>query len=160
MNSQGNSTRHSDKALSLFACNFHCSQAVIAAFADECGISEEQALKLGGCLGSGMRKGEVCGACTGALVVLGLLYGQTKAIDLESRRIANKVNDLMMDRFAQANGSYLCKDLLQCDISTPDGVQYARDNNLFTDFCPRMVQSAVDIIESIISENDYKRSEL
>jgi len=57
---------HKEKALQLFADKFHCSQAVLAAFADECGITEEQALKLGACFGSGMRKGEVCGACTGA----------------------------------------------------------------------------------------------
>ncbi|MDD5934418.1 MAG: C-GCAxxG-C-C family (seleno)protein [Clostridiales bacterium] len=38
---------------------FYCSQAVLAAFAEECGISEVQALKLGSCFCSGMRKGEV-----------------------------------------------------------------------------------------------------
>ena len=38
---------HKEKALQLFADKFHCSQAVLAAFAGECGITEEQALKLG-----------------------------------------------------------------------------------------------------------------
>lgn len=42
----------------------------VIGYADECGLTEEQALKLGGCFGDGMRKGEVCGACTGALLVL------------------------------------------------------------------------------------------
>ena len=45
---------HKEKALQLFVDKFHCSQAVLAAFADECGITEEQALKLGACFGSGM----------------------------------------------------------------------------------------------------------
>ena len=157
MSLQKNHTSHSDRARNLFSSNFHCSQAVIAAFADECGVTEQQALKMGGCLGSGMRKAEVCGACTGALVVLGLLYGQSEADDLVSRKKANMVNDMMMDRFAQSNGSYLCKDLLHCDISTPEGLQYARDNNLFTEFCPRMVQSAVNILEDIISETDNSK---
>ena len=37
-----------------------------------------------------MRKGEVCGACSGALLVLGLKYGQCKKDDLDSRTIANQ----------------------------------------------------------------------
>ena len=143
---------HKEKAVELFGKGFHCSQAVLAAFAEECGITEEQALKLGACFGSGMRKGEVCGACTGALMVLGLLYGQYDIEDKESRLRANEANVRMMEYFAQKNGSYICNELLGCDIRTPEGVQYARDNKLFTEFCPKMVANAVDVLEQIISE--------
>lgn len=144
---------HKEKALQYFSDKFHCSQAVLAAFAPELGITEEQALKLGACFGAGMRKGEVCGACTGALMVLGLMYGQSDKDDLESRIRTNKVNVEMMDRFAQKCGSYNCNELLGCDIRTPEGVQYARDNNLFTEFCPQMVANAVDVLEEIIRNN-------
>ena len=144
---------HKEKALSYFSEKFHCSQSVLAAFADECGLTEEKALKLGACFGGGMRKGEVCGACTGALMVLGAVYGQSDSSDIDSRMLANKVNDEMMERFAEKCGSYICNDLLKCDISTPEGAEYARDNNLFTEFCPVMVANAVDILEEIIKEN-------
>ncbi len=143
---------HEEKALKYFNEKFHCSQSVLAAFADECGLSEEQALKMGACFGGGMRKGEVCGACTGALMVLGSLYGQYDRTDMESRMKANEVNDKMMNRFADRCGSYLCKDLLKCDISTKEGAEYAVKNNLFTEFCPKMVKTAVEILEQIISE--------
>ena len=86
---------HKEKALNYFSQQLHCSQAVLAAFAEECGITEEQALKLGSCFGGGMRKGEVCGAVTGALMALGLLYGQKNAGDAEGRQTSNKVNDLI-----------------------------------------------------------------
>ena len=59
-------------------------------------------------------------ACTGALMVLGSLYGQCNQDDIESRLLANEVNDKMMDRFAQVCGSYRCNDLLGCDISTSE----------------------------------------
>ena len=124
---------HKEKALMYFGKKFHCSQAVLAAYAEECGISEVQALKLGACFGSGMRKGEVCGACTGALMVLGLMYGQYDETDTMSRQVANEVNDKMMNRFAEVCGSYICNDLLKCDMSTKEGVEYALDNNLFTE---------------------------
>ncbi len=141
-----------EKALDYFSRGFHCSQAVLAAYADQCGLSEEQALKLGACFGSGMRKGEVCGACSGALMVLGSLYGQVRLSGEESRRVENEVNDRMMKGFEEACGSCLCREILGCDISTPEGKQYARQNNLFKERCPRLVAGAVDVLEEIIGE--------
>ncbi|MCQ2579949.1 MAG: C-GCAxxG-C-C family protein [Treponemataceae bacterium] len=143
---------HKEKALDYFGRKFHCSQAVLAAFADECGLTETQALKLGACFGSGMRKGEVCGACTGALMVLGAMFGQYDKADEKSRQTANEVNDKMMNRFKEKCGSYLCNDLLKCDIATKEGIDFALKNSLFTEFCPKMVANAVDIAEEIIAE--------
>ena len=143
---------HKEKALQYFSDKFHCSQSVLAAFAPELGLTEEQALKLGACFGSGMRKGEVCGACTGALMVLGLMYGQSDKDDLESRMRANKVNVEMMNGFAEKNGSYICNELLGCDIRTEEGVKEAREKGLFTEFCPKMVACAVDVLEEIIQK--------
>ena len=141
---------HVGEALKLFDEKFHCSQAVFAAFSEEYGVSKEDALKIGGCFGSGMRKGEVCGACTGALMVLGLKYGKSEKDDTESKIQSDIVCDEFLDTFEKENGSYICNDLLGCDISTKEGVQYALDNNLFTDFCPQMVESAVIITENIL----------
>ncbi len=148
---------HKEKALELFSRKFHCSQAVLAAFAGDCGLTEKQALMLGSCFGSGMRRGEVCGACVGALMVLGALYGQYDKSDPGSRERANEVNDKMMDGFSAVSGSYICNDLLKCDISTPEGAACAMEHNLFTDFCPQMVANAVDVLERIIAEQDAKR---
>lgn len=145
-----------EKALEYFNRKFHCSQAILAAYADKCGLTEEQALKLGGCFGGGMRRGEVCGACTGALMVLGALYGQSDEFALHDRELANRVNDEMMNRFSKEWGSYLCRDILECDISTEEGVQYARENNLFTELCPRVVASAADLLEGVIQERESK----
>ena len=148
------STVKKETALRCFADHLHCSQSVLAAFSEECGITEEMAFRLGSCFGSGMRRGNVCGACAGALMVLGLMYGETRAGDPEGRQRTNALNDLMMDRFSEANGTCICNELLGCDVRTPEGVQYARDNHLFTEFCPKMVASAVEILERILSERE------
>ena len=66
------------EAVELFNGKYLCSQAVFAAFAEELGLEKKQALKIGACFGSGMRKGEVCGACSGALMALGLKFGDYK----------------------------------------------------------------------------------
>lgn len=143
---------HEEKALSYFQDKFHCSQSVLAAYAEEFGLTEEQALKIAYCLNSGMRKGEVCGACSGALLVLGMKYGQCKKDDLESRARANQKTIEFLERFKEENGSYICNDLLGCDISTAEGIQYAMEHNSFTDVCPKMVASAVRILEDMEGE--------
>ena len=70
---------NAERAVELFGQRFMCSQAVFAAFAEELGVSEAQALKIGGCFGAGMMKSEVCGACTGALMALGARYGRARS---------------------------------------------------------------------------------
>ncbi len=134
-----------DEAVELFEGSYLCSQAVFAVFSEEFGISKEDAFKIGACFGSGMRQGEVCGACTGALMALGLKYG-------ESKQKCDEVSDRFFKEFKKENGSFICRDILECDISTPEGVKYARDKNLFKEFCPKMVASAVKITEKIMDD--------
>lgn len=131
-------------AVDLFLDKYVCSQAVFAAFSEDMGISKEDALKIGACFGSGMRKGEVCGACAGALMALGLKYG-------ESKEKSNEVCEMFLDEFKKENSSYICRDLLDCDISTPEGVEYALKKNLFNEICPKMVESAAIITEKILN---------
>lgn len=141
---------HIRKAKELFEQRYHCSQAVLAAFAVELGLTEKQALKLGGCFGGGMCKGEVCGACTGALMALGMKYGQCELDDLNSRIKTNDVTVKFLEQFRKENGSYICRELLGCDLGTAEGKEYAIKHNLFAEFCPQMVVSAVKILEKII----------
>ena len=143
---------HVEKSLELFESKFNCAQAVFASFSKELGLDDKQALKIGGCFGSGMRKGEVCGACTGALMVLGLKYGQSEVGDMESKLKSDDICVKFLEKFESLNGSYICNDLLNCDIRTKEGVEYAIENNLFTEVCPKMVESATLIVEELIDE--------
>lgn len=140
---------HYEKAKELFG-HYLCSQAVLAAFADELDLTEKQALKVGACFGSGMCKGEVCGACSGALMVIGMKYGQCEPDDSDSRVKTNELTKKFLEQFREENGSYICNELLGCDLATPEGVEYAREHKLFTEFCPEMVVSAAKIVEQLI----------
>ncbi len=132
-----------EEAVQLFEDGYVCSQAVFAAFSEDFGLPKEQALKIGACFGSGMRKAEVCGACTGALMALGLKYGEDKAK-------SNETCEKFLDEFEKENGSIICRDLLECDISTKEGVEKAVSNNLFKEICPKMVESATKIANDIL----------
>ena len=133
------------EAVKLFEEGYVCSQAVFAAFSPDLGLEKEQALKIGACFGSGMRKGEVCGACTGALMALGLKYGHSK-------EKSNEACKRFLDEFKNENGTYICNELLGCDIKTKEGVEFAVENRLFKEICPKMVESAAKITKEIIEE--------
>ena len=129
----------------MFEDGYVCSQAVFGVFCEEFGLSKNDAFKIAACFGSGMRQAEVCGACTGALMAIGLKYG-------EDKKTCDRLSNRFFEEFRKENGSFICRDLLECDISTPEGVKYALYNNLFKEFCPKMVASAVKITEKIFDD--------
>ena len=85
----------------------NCCQAVLVAFADEAGRSEEDLLRLGSGFGSGMGTMEVpCGALVGAIKVSSLLSEKGAAM-AASRAI--------MPRFKELCGATICRDLKGID---------------------------------------------
>ncbi len=141
------------KAVELFEHRFMCSQAVFAAFAEQFGITEKQALQIGACFGGGMSKAEVCGACAGALMVLGMKYGQFDENDLESRAAESAKASEFLEEFKKRKGSYICREILGCDISTDEGKSYARSNGLYGKYCTEMVRTAAEIVAGMLGED-------
>lgn len=141
---------HTETALGIFSQQMHCSQAVLAAFAEELGLTAEQALRLGGGFGGGMCKGEVCGACTGAIMAIGLKYGQAAAGDTEAKQRCNQKVVQFLDTFREKNGSYLCRKLIGYDLSSDAERDAARAAGVFGTICPEMIRSAVEITETLL----------
>jgi len=147
-----NTNNKAERAVELFSGGFNCSQAVLTAYASEFGLSEELTLKLGSELGSGARNGELCGAVSGALLVLGLKYGHCNSADTERKMRAYAIADEFTRRFREVNGSIVCRDLLGYDLTKPEDMAVISEKKLFCEFCPLMVKSAVEVLESILSE--------
>lgn len=113
---------------------------------------EKLALKLGTCFGGGSRKGEMCGAVAGALMVIGLLYGHSDGNDLDSKAKAYALSEEYMNRFIKENGSVVCRELLGLDLSKPDEMAIIREQDLFHTKCPEMIRSAADILDELLKE--------
>lgn len=143
---------HAEKAATYFMNGFNCAQAVFAAFAPDFDIDEELALKLTSNFGSGARCGQLCGAVTGALMVLGLKYGFYRSEDREQIDKAYDKTIEFQKRFCERNKSVVCKDLLNYDLSDPEQKKQAKEKGLFKEICPRMVSDAVEIVEQLLSE--------
>ena len=140
-------------AISCFKEGFSCAQALLSTYGIQFGLSRKIALKMASAFGGGMgRMGETCGAVTGALMVLGLKYGRTKAEDRASQKKTDGLGKEFVDKFKSRNESILCKELLCCDISTVEGMITAKEKHLFTTVCPKLVQDAAEILEEILKE--------
>ncbi len=142
----------SEKALEMFANGFNCSQAVLTAFAPDFGLDEKLALMLGTQFGGGARNAEMCGAVSGALLVLGLKYGHYNASDTEQKSHAYAIAVEYTKRFKEANGSIVCRDLLGYDLTKPEEMACIKEKNLFGDICPAMIKSAVEVLEGILAD--------
>jgi C_GCAxxG_C_C family probable redox protein len=140
-----------DKAVACFAKGFNCAQAVLSACGKKFGLDQETALKVAGAFGGGMaRMGETCGAVTGAFMVIGLQHAKIKEGDDAAReKTYAKVRDFVV-RFKARNKTIVCRELLGCDLSTPDGMQTAKDQKLFTTICPKFVKDATEIIGELL----------
>lgn len=140
-----------ERAVSCFEEGFSCSQAVCSAFGPQFGLNREMALKVSGVFGGGLgRMGETCGAVTGALMVIGLKYGNIRAEDKKTKLKAYSFVREFVDEFKLRNGSITCRELIDCDISTPEGMKLAEKKELFATLCPKFVHDAAEIIEHIL----------
>jgi C_GCAxxG_C_C family probable redox protein len=128
----------------------NCAQSVLTAFCDELGLDRSLAVKLAMGFGGGMgRTGRTCGAVTGAYMALGLKYKYQADKPQENKdRVYQLVRDFD-EKFKRAHGSTLCKDLLSCDVSTPQGSATANEKGLFVSLCPKFVRTAVEIVEKM-----------
>ena len=139
----------SQDAAELFRNGFLCSQAVFAAFCENYGLDKNSALKIASGLGSGLRSAEVCGAVSGAVLVIGLKHGYTDAKNRAAKESCNAKVEAFVRIFRERNRHIVCRDILGCDISTLDGRKKAIDEKLFTTVCLDMVVSAATILEEL-----------
>lgn len=140
-----------EKALALKEKGFNCCQAVFVPFATELGLSEAQALMLASPFGGGIaRTGSVCGAVTGALMVIGLRYGMTSPEDSSAGEKTMALSRVFLEQFQEVHATTQCHALLGVDINTQAGFEAAKNEGRFTSICPQAISSAVEILEELI----------
>ncbi len=140
----GMKTEH---AVQLFAEGFACSQAILAAFCKPYGLDRDTALKISTGLGGGVKCGDICGALSGAALVVGLKHGQVDAADKEARRICSVKTAEFLAAFRAKHKHVACRDLLGCDITTDEGKAKALEQKLFTTRCVDFVRDAAAVLE-------------
>jgi len=127
-----------------------CSQAILQTYGE---LPAETAMRIATGFSGGMRMAKTCGAVTGAIMIIGLKFGQTRHEDTKAKQRTYELVNKLTERFRAIHGSVDCRDLLHCDISTPEGMKHARRNELFSTRCPQFVKDAAQILDQILTEN-------
>jgi C_GCAxxG_C_C family probable redox protein len=144
-------------AKKLFYEGFSCSQAVFTPYAGEYGISREKSLKLTQVLGGGIsHMGLTCGAVMGALLVIGLHFGRSRAEDQAARDLTYALAQKFCQRFTELHGSIECSNLIGCSLKTARGLALANEKGLFQKYCSGFVEDACRLLEEIIQEGQKK----
>lgn len=132
---------------------YHCSQALFGAYAEELGLDLKTAFKISTCFGGGMRQGGTCGCITAGLLVLGLAMGFYDAQDKEREIYGNKKTAEFTRMFEERmQGDVFCRDILGKDISKPEDMAVIRKEGLILQKCPRALNIAIDILDELLEE--------
>ena len=138
-----------EQAAAFFDSGFNCAQSVLATFCEAYGVEQETALKMSSGMGGGFRSGEICGAVSGAVQVIGLKYGQHIAGDKAAKEECNRRVVAFVRVFREKNSSVVCREILDYDVSKQDEYAQAQSKNLFKTTCAEMIKSAVALLEAL-----------
>lgn len=125
--------KHVDKAMKLRNATpmvNNCAQTVMRTYAEELGMSEELAAKIGCNFGGGMKCGGVCGAITSGLMVLG-------AKEIDDPGILNEYRNEIA---AKHDGMINCADLLRTN---------AKKGGSKKAHCDGLICEAIELIDKL-----------
>ena len=131
-----------EKALTIHKSGSSCSQAVFTAFASDLGLDEGIAHRLSGGLGGGMgRLGYSCGAISGGVLALSMIYGSENGAD----------QDAKMKTFSameSSHGSSQCRVLLEgADLWNPEDRLAMKAKGLSDKVCNALIADVVRYVE-------------
>lgn len=142
-------------AIKYFKEGFNCAQSVLISYKDELFISEEDLLKISCGFGSGMgRLQEICGAVSGAFMVIGLKFGKYLKEDNVAREKTYRLVREFESEFKKKQKSSNCREILGCDLLTDEGNKQFLEKNLREIICEKCVKEAVKLLSIVIKQNE------
>jgi C_GCAxxG_C_C family probable redox protein len=137
--------------------SFHCAQSSFMALKEQFGLEGDDVVKALTPMAGIAERGETCGAVSGPLMAIGLLYGRDKnrLDDWDTYRESLLPSGKFCDRFEAKYGSTMCHDVQEVKfgrcyrLMEPEELrQFQEDGS--TTHCSEVVRSAVRIAAEII----------
>lgn len=104
-----------------------------------------------GFCGGMARTSNICGAVSGAVMAINICYGRSDAASSMEKNYA-KVRE-MIGLFEEAFGTVNCRELIGCDLATPEGQQFFKANNIIAR-CKHFSQEATRMALRIVTESE------
>ncbi len=135
----------------------HCAQSSFLALSEQFGLGNAEMVKALSPVPGIAERGETCGAVSGALLALGLVFGKNSITDWQGYRDSLKPANEFCDRFEQELGSLRCRDIVKSEFGMELDLRKEDDLHKFqeagaTHTCSRIVRTAVRIAADLILE--------
>ena len=139
-------SKYTERAEALFRSGYNCSQAVFCAFAEDLGLTQEQAARISIGLGGGVgRMREICGAISGCAILVGLAKP-----DYDKAKVYETVREIT-EEFKKSHNSVICKDLLGLKEVNLDEKPEPRTLDFYIKRpCLKIICDAVSAIEKVL----------
>ncbi len=136
-------------AMEFHEKGLNCGQAVLLAFTDVTGLTEQQSMAIASGFGGGLRCGGVCGVVNAAAVVLGTAYPATLENGPEGKKRSTRLTQDFQRRFTERFRKLDCRDLLaEKDI---EGTPAAQELGV-TQHCRLLVVSGAELLSDMLAE--------
>ncbi|NJN28773.1 MAG: C_GCAxxG_C_C family protein [Cyclobacteriaceae bacterium] len=136
----------------------HCAQSAFLALSEQFGLGGEEVLKALTPMPGIAERGETCGAITGALLALGMVFGRDHLEDWEAYRQSLVPANSFVARFEAELGSTLCCRIQEkafgksFDLMDPEALRQFQLADATTK-CTRVVQKAVRMAAEAIMDS-------
>lgn len=138
-------------AVDFLMKGYMCSESIVMAFAQEFGLEPETAAKISSGFAGGIAQGKICGAVTGAIMVIGLKYGSGLIIEQYSRELCFQITQEFSHRFMIRRKSLDCGEILlmnNINPKDPEEMKNLREKRL----CDKIVTDSVELLVDLLSE--------
>lgn len=142
-------TNSAEKA---FESGFNCAQSVLTSFASQFDIDKDTLFRISNGFGGGMgRKQEVCGAVSGAIMAISLVFGRGEIDSMDKQQTTYRKVRELIDAFTKDFGTIQCKELLSgCNLLSDEGQKEFREKGLKSR-CGSYVRRANEIAAELLS---------
>ncbi len=144
-------SKEEERALELFRADYHCAQAILLAYSETLNFDEGLATSISSGFGGGMgRLQKTCGLVTGSFMVLGIYnhakYSNTRERNSNTYSMVREFHE----KFRSIHGATDCLSLMNCDLNTEEGRNYAKENRLSEKVCEKCLSDSVRILKDLM----------
>ena len=136
---------------------FLCSEAVLMAISASLGIENELIPKIATGFGAGVaRSGEICGALSGGVIALGMVFGRSKDEGGLSGPGIYWFSGELASKFRDKYGEVQCPKLLGLDLDIKEDYEKYRREGMWGNQCRQFILEATGMVYDIIVNNKDK----
>ncbi len=145
-----------NRAHLAFLGGYNCAQAMLIGFEDKLNMPIGEATRLAQPFGGGFsRLREVCGAVSGATIIIGIIFGNNQPKDYARKKFVYELTQKFAKRFEEVNGSYICRELLGLQEKSSHPAPEQRSTKYYQKRpCADLVWVSAALVAQLIAENN------